>query len=288
MFTKLLSLIFTLLLYSNTALADNDILAVQSARIAPYENALKGFTSVIRSRVKQYVFSDKNKTDIYEDIKKTDPSLILAIGRDALVSIKEVKNIPVIFIMVLNPQSMLSYSKNYYGICMNISPERQMDIFKKTIPGLTTIGLIYNPDNTGYLIENALKASAEMDINLITEKAFKSNEVPSAINRISDKIDAFWMIPDITLMTQEAIDLMLITSIEKKIPIFTFSEKYIEIGALLSVAVSPYDMGKQAGEKAQKILDGTDDPDEKKIFARKEVISINNKIAEKLGIDLNE
>ena len=276
----------TLLLFSSAAVAENEILVVQSARLTPYEDALKGFTSIIGTGVKRYVLSDTQNTDISKIILKTSPPLILAIGRDALFKIKDLKNIPVIFIMVLSPQSKIAHKNNYYGICMNISPEKQLDIFKKNIPGLNTIGLVYNPDNTSYFVDNAIKASDKMKIRLITEKTFKANEVPSAINKISDKIDAFWMIPDKTLVTQEAIDLILITSIEKKIPIFAFSDKYTDIGALLSVAVNPYDMGKQAGEKAQRILEGTDNPDENIIFAREEVISINKKVAKKLGIEL--
>ena len=36
--------------------------------------------------------------------------------------------------------------------------------------------------------------------------------------------------------------------LENKIPILTFAEKYVEIGALISIGIDVFDMGRQAGE----------------------------------------
>ena len=47
---------------------------------------------------------------------------------------------------------------------------------------------------------------------------------------------------------------MLIT-IANKIPILSFSEKYVEMGAFMAVCVNAVDLGKQAGEIAQKLIE---------------------------------
>ena len=269
-------------------LADSEILVFQSVRIPLYEDALKGFLSVSNPEIKRLFISEVKTSDLTKEIKKTDPPLILAIGRDALLSVKEIRNIPVVYIMVLNPHSILAHDDNFYGISMNIPPKKQLEKFTNAIPGLNNIGMIYNPDNTGELARNAVKAAEKSGIKLITGKAQNAGDVPPMIKDMADKIEAFWMLPDITLMTPETIEFLLITSMERRIPILTFSHKYVEIGALMSLGVDPYDMGRQAGEIAQKLLDGTAKGDGKIIFARREVITLNMKIAEKLGIELNQ
>jgi putative ABC transport system substrate-binding protein len=284
---KVLITILLLIFFPSPSLAGGEILVVQSVRIPPYEKAIEGFLSVSNPKIKRFVISELKTPDLAKKVKKIDPHLILTIGRDALVSVKQIRDIPVVYIMVLFPQSILTHDDNFYGISMNISPERQLEVFIKSIPGLNNIGLIYNPDNTGELVRKTVEAAEKSGIRLITEKAQKAGVVPSMIKEMADKIEAFWMLPDITIMTPETIEFLLITSMEMRIPILTFSIKYLEMGALISVAVDPYDMGKQAGEIAQKLLAGEVKGDEKRIFARRGIISINTKIAEKLGIDLN-
>jgi putative ABC transport system substrate-binding protein len=91
----------------------------------------------------------------------------------------------------------------------------------------------------------------------------------------------------LTVIIPETVEAMLLFSLENKIPLVSFSEKYVEMGALMSIGVDAFDMGMQAGEMAQRILSGgtvnvhhTD--------ARKAVISINSKVAKKLGISINQ
>lgn len=285
---KVLLTILFLISFSLPALADEEILVVQSIKIPPYEEALNGFLSLPNPGIKRLVLSKLQTPDLIQHIKKAKPPLILAIGRDALLNLKEIKDIPIVYIMVLTPQSILTHNENFYGISMNILPEEQLKIFTKAIPGLNNIGMVYDPDNTGEVANKAIEAAGKRNIRLIARKASKAYDVPRIIRKMTDEIEAFWMLPDITIMTSETIEFLLIISMEKRIPILTFSDKYTEMGALMSIAVDPYDMGKQAGEIAQKILAGNAKGEENRIFARKAVIALNRKIAEKLGIDLNQ
>ncbi|MFZ2948374.1 MAG: ABC transporter substrate binding protein, partial [Desulfuromonadaceae bacterium] len=66
--------------------------------------------------------------------------------------------------------------------------------------------------------------------------------------------DLFWMLPDITVITPETAEAILLFSLENNIPILTFSEKYLERGAMLSIGIDPFDIGRQAGEMAQTLF----------------------------------
>jgi putative ABC transport system substrate-binding protein len=102
------------------------------------------------------------------------------------------------------------------------------------------------------------------------------------------KIDAFWMLPDLTAITPETVEYLLLFSLENTIPILTFAEKYVELGALMSVGIDAFDIGTQAGEMAENILSGRDVKNIQRVDARKAVISINLKVARKLGITIDE
>ncbi|NLD36960.1 MAG: ABC transporter substrate-binding protein [Desulfatiglans sp.] len=270
------------------AFAEGEILVIQSVKIAPYEEALNGFISAQDQKIKQVVLTETQSFDIRDEIERTQPPLILAIGRDALMNVKDIRDIPVIYIMVLSPNQILDNSQNFYGINMNVHPEKQLEAFIGAIPKLKNIGLIYNPDNTGELAEEAARAAEKKEVSLVIKKAEKAGDVVNALKGMAESINAFWMFPDVTLLTPESMELLLITSIEKEIPLLTFSTKYLEMGAILSVAVDPYDMGIQAGELAQKILAGDNHKESRLIFARKGVITLNKKVAGKIGIELKQ
>ncbi|MBN1906938.1 MAG: hypothetical protein JW927_17795, partial [Deltaproteobacteria bacterium] len=283
---KYLLIIFLFIFSAMPAFAEGEIFVIQSVKIAPYDEALNGFLSAQRHEIRQIVLTEAPSFDIRDEMGRTKPSLILAIGRDALMNVREIRDIPVIYIMVLSPNQIIDNQENFYGISMNVHPEKQLEAIISAIPKLNNIGLIYNPDNTGELAEGAAKAAAKTNINLVIRKAEKPGDVANSLKVMADSIKAFWMFPDVTLLTPESMELLLITSMEKEIPVLTFSPKYLEMGALISVAVDPYDMGLQAGELAIKILAGGSKIESRSMFARKGVITLNKKVAAKIGIEL--
>jgi putative ABC transport system substrate-binding protein len=96
------------------------------------------------------------------------------------------------------------------------------------------------------------------------------------------------MIPDITVYSPETIEFLLLFLLENQKPIISFSEKYVELGALMSISIDPFDIGNQAGEMAKTILSNGGTRDTQRIDARKAVIFINPKIAKKLRITIDE
>ena len=68
----------------------------------------------------------------------------------------------------------------------------------------------------------------------------------------------------------------------------TFSKKYLDLGAILSVSFDPFDMGKQAGDMALKLLDHKKVSDIPAERVRKVIVHKNNIAAKMLGIELKE
>jgi putative ABC transport system substrate-binding protein len=285
---NVLSIVLFLILFQGVAEAEQEIVALQSIRVAPYEQSVEGFKSVCGAKMKRLVISELKEADVAGTIYGIKPDMVLAIGMDALSKVKMIKNIPVVYLMVLNPQSILSREKNITGVSMNIPPEKQLRILREALPEVKRIGLLYDPKRTGPFVRSAQNAARRIGMTLVAKEVHSPREVPSSLNAMRGRIDIFWMLPDLTVITPETVEIFLMLSLEDNIPILTFSRKYTELGALLSIGIDAFDIGRQAGEMANAILSGKDVEGIKPVYARRAVISVNLKVARKLGIRIDE
>jgi putative ABC transport system substrate-binding protein len=108
--------------------------------------------------------------------------------------------------------------------------------------------------------------------------------VPQALDDMN-AVDVLWMLPDPTVAAPPMVEHLIRHSIRYRIPIITFSSKYLDMGAVASLDVDPHDMGVQAGELANAVAQGATPGGSR--YARKPVLSVNRKAAEKMGVALN-
>ncbi len=263
-----------------------EIIAVQSINIKPYNDALRGFESACDCKVKQIFVSGSNEEEIVKAVRRAEPRIILAIGIDALNRVKSIKNVPVVYVMILNSLSVAPDEDNITGVSLYINPGKQLSVLRKVLPEVKTIGLLYDPARSGAFVKKARAAAAKAGIGLITREIHSPKDVPVLLQGLKGEIDAFWMLPDVTVVTSETVELLFLFSFENRIPVITFSDKYLEMGALISLDIDAVDIGMQAWGITEKILSGTDIKKIRKADARKAVVTINRKAAKKLGINL--
>lgn len=267
--------------------ASAEVLVVQSLSIKPYNDALNGFRAVCNGRLNRIAGPGLSEPEILKKVRRSRPELILAIGMDALDKLKSIKDVPIIYVMVLSPRNLVPEGGNITGISMKIAPEKQFAVLRELLPNVRRIGVFFDPDKSGYYVGRASNAASLMGIELLTKKVKSSKEAVAAIDAIKGKVDALWLLPDTTVVNQGTIDLLLLSSLENSIPVITFSDKYAEKGALLSLEVDPVDAGKQAGEMANRLLGGTDIRKIANEDARSAIITVNLLVAKKLGIHIS-
>lgn len=285
---KLILLILLSLFPSAPACADTDILVIQSLVIKPYNVALQGFRSVCDSKSQKIISSELGEPGILAKVRKMRPGLILAIGQDALVKVRGIKDVPIVYLMVLNPQSLVKESGNITGISMNIAPERQLSQLRQVLPNARKIGLLFDPVKSAVFVGKSRNAAIQMDIELVTKEVHSSREAVAAIDGMKGKIDALWLLLDTTVVNPATIDLLLLSTVENRIPVIIFSEKYAEKGAFMSLELDPAEAGKQAGEMANRILAGEPVNSIKEEYVRGCFITVNLIVAKKLRIVINE
>ena len=287
MMKKIFTHIMLLLFFLVPPCAAGDILVIQSMQIKPYNDALQGFRSVNKARTSKLVSSELNEQDIAGKVRKIKPQLILAIGLDALAKVRGIRDVPIVYLMVLNPRSLVQDNDNITGVSMNIAPEKQLSQLRQILPQVKKIAVFFDPGKSGNYVARAYNAAAIMGIELLAKGVHSPREAIAAIDTMKGKADALWLLPDTTVVNPATIDLLLLSTLENKIPVLTFSDKYVEKGALLSLEVDAEDVGRQAGEMANRILAGAAVQSIEKEDARGGILTINLIVAKKLGISIN-
>ena len=114
-----------------------------------------------------------------------------------------------------------------------------------------------------------------------------ANDIPGIINSKKFSIDLLLIIPDRLIKSKKIVQYIIKESLKRKIPVAGYNSWFAKNGAMISFVIGYSDIGKQAGIKAKTMLmkhpeNGADivSPDRIKI-------SINLKIAKKLGITIS-
>lgn len=265
----------------------HEVLVIQSFKAGPFDDALRGFKSVCREDTKTVMVSDGEGIDIASKVRKEKPGIILAIGASALKEAIKIRNTPIVYLLVLNPEKIIGGRDNITGVHMIIPPGKYLDIMERlNLKGLK-VGVIYDPANSDALIKIMRQAAAARGIELSTREVRRSKDVPETLIRMKGSFNLFWMIPDPTVVTPDTIEYLLLYTQQFGVPIVTFAGKYVDLGAMISLEVDSFDLGKQGGEIANRILGGAPAREIPITFPRKSVIRFNKKVAAKLGFNLN-
>jgi putative tryptophan/tyrosine transport system substrate-binding protein len=285
-----LSIFFTLL--QTGSASGGQVAVITSADVDAYKEALRGFKRVVRHQlVAEYDMEgnlETGKKIVAEIQSKIKPDLILAIGPWAFqVTAAQATNIPVVYAMVLNPPSVMPTGvKNVTGASMNVPVETTMRYFKQLGSQIRRVGVIFNQAKTGYLVRRAAHIGREHGLEIIDKEINSPKEAIRALDSWQqDEIHALWILPDEIVLTPEVVQYMVLFSYRKKIPLIGLSERQAQMGALLSLSFgSSEDIGRQAAELANNILEGQPPDRIPYTMARQVKLTVNLKAAEKLGI----
>jgi putative ABC transport system substrate-binding protein len=275
------------LVFSGRAEAGSLVMAVQSVDVPPYNEALEGFQSACRAETKKLVISRSPPEQVVRDLEREKPDLVLAIGLDALNTVKAQKQVPIVYIMVLYPQAISSNAPNITGVSMNIPEERQLALIRSVLPLAKRLFVMYDPDKTGKFVERGRTEAQKLGIQLLAQSIKSPQEVPTTLTDLSITPDAIWLLPDITIIRPETLEFIFQFSLTRKIPVICFSKKYLGLGAFMAIGMDLKDMGRQAGEMANRLLSGKSIRQVPPEEARKAVVTVNRTIGEKLGISLS-
>jgi putative ABC transport system substrate-binding protein len=259
-----------------------NVIVVKNADYRPYSEVLRGFRDACNCDVREVKLQDEKEV---EDLQKSSDAVV-AIGTSVFKKVKAIKNLPVIYTMVMPSETGSALPPNISGVSMDISPGTYIATMKEVFPLAKKIGLLYDPKYTAAFVGEAAKAASAAGVELIAKEVHDPSEIVALLDRMHDRIDIFWMLPDPTVVTAETIDYLLRFSFQNNVPVFSFSKKYVDMGAVAALDVDPYDMGVQAGQIVNELVSGRRGAI--RAYARTSRLAINAKVAKKMGLRIRD
>lgn len=219
-------------------------------------------------------------------LRASDASIVMAVGIKAALAAKlEILDIPVIYCLVLDPDKYDLSAPNLSGISLDVPLQQQLSTMRAVLPRLKRIGVLYDPAKSERYVQTAGAAAKQQGLDLVAQSVSSERELPPAIRTLLPTVDALWLIPDTTVLTDESLPFILQESIEANRPVFGFSPEFVKRGALLSLSVNYREIGKQAARMSKQLLDRQATTPVRAV-PEHFTLAINLKTARFLGIDI--
>ena len=287
--TVVLLAIFSFVLPS--PLAAYEIAVLKSSDIAAYNQTVAGLQAGFSETAKLTVYDLEGDVargkKLARKIRASDAALVIAVGLKAALAAKvELVDIPVIYCMVLDPEKYELHAPNLTGITLRVPIDRQFSTIQTLVPKLKHLGVLYDPEKTKPLVDEARRVAARLGFELVEHPVHGEKELPSAIRALLPKVDGLWLVPDSTVLTEESIRFLLGTALERNVPVVGFSPEFVRNGALAGLSINPEDIGRQAAIMAQKILAHSDRAVPMTVPPDRIRLAVNLKTAKYLGLTL--
>ncbi|MBC8208839.1 MAG: hypothetical protein H8E79_06695 [Desulfobulbaceae bacterium] len=264
---KLLLLISLLLCLAHPGLAA-EIVVLKSSDIAPYAQVAAGFEkefqlqmpalglkAIAPHRFHEVVLDNQEgRKKLQALVDSSHADLILALGKKALGTARQFTETPVVYTLVVHPDKLTAGSTHITGINLTIPPALQFSEVKRILPQVQRVGVLYNPEHSEDLISQAEKVLSGYQLHAVP--IHSAQELPALLDSLRDKIDLLWMIPDLTTTNRKTLPSYFHFSFKNKIPVLTFSQRYLKPGAALATSFDLEAIGQSAAEQASLILRG--------------------------------
>lgn len=211
--------------------------------------------------------------------------VIIAISTpSAQAAVNNVKNKPVFFSAVVNPENAGILRKNVTGVSDKSPVKKQVELIEKLLPEAKNIGIVYNTSeqNSFYLTEEFTKAAEEKGYTVKIKGISNISEMASALDTILPTIDVLYTSIDNTVAS--TYPLIVEKSNKANKPIIGATKSFADQGALAIDGISDYQVGYQTGEMVAKYLNGEKIENIPYEIVEKSEIHINKDVAEKFNI----
>ncbi|MGE5585939.1 MAG: ABC transporter substrate-binding protein [Bacillota bacterium] len=218
--------------------------------------------------------------------------MILAIATPtAQAAAKATTTIPILITAVTDPvaaelvKSIDHPGTNVTGTSDLTPVAKQLQLLKQLVPTAQTVGVIYNAGETNSVVQVDLarQAAAALGIELVDATASSTSGVYEAAQSLVGRVDAIYVPTDNTVVS--ALESVIKVAEESKMPLVVGEEDGVKRGALATVGIDYYALGKQTAKMAVKVLRENAKPEEMPIEYQENVrMVINLKAAAKMGV----
>lgn len=236
-----------------------------------------------------------NCVTIAEKLVNDKDDLILAIATPAAQAVANLTNkIPILVTAVTDPESAKLVHKNEMpgtnvSGTSDLTPcAAQIELIKKILPGVRSIGLLYcsSEQNSHFQIALAKKKCDELGIAYVEGTVSNTNELQQVTQNLCGKTDAIYAPTD--NMIASGMATVAQVALENKKVVVPGAIEMVASGGLATYGLDYYTLGKQTAQMAVEILKNGKNPAELPVqYLKTFRLSVNDETAAALGIDMS-
>lgn len=249
----LLSLIIVsaALLFFNNPAHSSDVAVLADMSIKPVAEVVKAIQETI----------DADVFDVHKEKINGNYKVVAALGSEQLKEAKEFADnkTHIIYSFVANPFD-IGPVPNSTGVPLFAPFEKSLSTLIVISPSVRRIGVVYNPASSAHMLQELNYAALRLGLKLNIQSAEKPYDAIKKIQNIERDIDAFILIPDAALYTQQVVDYILLSGFRNRFPVIGFAGRHIRRGALMAWTFDTTSLGRQISRLVKDVLDGKKTP----------------------------
>ena len=255
----------------------------------------KGFEKAFEEAGIKADFDEKNANGevttanlIASNYKADKKDLVFGIATPSAQALaNNITDIPVLFSAVTDPAVAKILNKNVTGTSDKLeNVGEQLDILLKLKPGVKKIGVLYNTSeqNSIVQVEEIKKQAQAKHLEVVVQGVTNFGELAQATKNLVASTDALYLPTDNLVVS--SISLIASEAINARKPVVSSENSSVELGALFTMGLDYYELGKRTGEMAIEILKGKPVSDIPFETSKKMKLYVNEDTAKALGIDV--
>ncbi len=294
-------LALTLVLHPAMAVTTGEtILVITSGPGEPYQIALARLKETLRRSgsaggVEELSLQSDGAGDerILRAIRARRPALLVTLGSEATAAVTaRVKNLPVVFCMVLNPVAsgfvagLERPGGNVTGASLDVPLAEQFEAIRTVVPAARRVGVLFNPAETGRVVMEAKDVARKAGLTLVAREVGTPGEVPQALAALGRQMDVLWSVADATVFFGGSTEHILRYTLSNGIPFMGLSPAFVQAGALMALAVDYAAVAKQCGDQALQVLSGREPGALPVTVPQRVTLHVNLRTAESIGLKI--
>ncbi|NLK08710.1 MAG: ABC transporter substrate-binding protein [Firmicutes bacterium] len=164
---------------------------------------------------------------------------------------------------------------------------KQLELLLDIVPDVKRVGVLYNPGEANSLVQLDLAKSAAKDLGLTIVEApvSGSSGVHQSAQALIGRVDAIYVPTDNTVVS--ALESAIIVAESAKLPLISGELDSVMRGALATVSLDYYSLGRQTGKMALRILEDGAKPESMPIEYLQDVsLVVNVEAASRMGVTI--
>jgi putative ABC transport system substrate-binding protein len=237
-----------------------EILMINSdASVGKYTAAGDAFKATVQHTVFEINLSDSKDMAEYAKmlLKHNTYNLIYCIGTKAyMVAHKHARKTDIIFSSTIN-WMRLPVTRKTYGVSNELHTAAQLMLFCFIFPEVKKLGILYSNRFNRQWLKRCRVEGEKIGIEIIGRKISEGEYLTADFRELLSQVDGFWMISDPVLISgQDRLTKILNLCDQEKVPVFSYSDAFIQYGTVLTVSVDIPTIGRQAAGMAEDLMSG--------------------------------